>query len=407
MSYGGDQSVFLQRHVISSSSNVSQIKPAYILPNASSTPNAATITTLPSIPFNGSQLISLYNIPIVTKTSSRQVKIAIIVAYHHPNLKTDLTMYWQSIVNFGPMSTPPTINVYTFPGATTNNSWNLEECLDTQIIATVNPNASIWIVEAKSERIADINNAVRYATTTLNADVISCSWGDIESSMLNNSNTLFINPANPANNKCFCASSGDNNKVLWPAVLSNVIAVGGTTLLWVPTSSNSINRIETTWSNAGCGYSTSVAIPSYQSSVNKTSKRAIPDISLVANPTNGINIVYNGAWVTIGGTSLACPIFAGVLSLANQQRFNLGKNPLTTVYTQTPSTNAVPSSIPSTNVHQFLYKTIYNNSSLQASCFNDITLGRDGIYSAGVGYDIATGLGSPNVKNLCNAFATL
>jgi subtilase family serine protease len=368
--------------------------------------NLATVAALPSIPFNGSQLISLYNIPIVTKTSSRQVKIAIIVAYHHPNLKTDLTMYWQSIVNFGPMSTPPTINVYTFPGATTNNSWNLEECLDTQMVATVNPNASIWVVEAKSERITDINNAIQYATTTLNADVISCSWGDVESSMLNNSNTLFINPANSANNKCFCASSGDSNKVLWPAVLSNVIAVGGTTLLWVPSASNPNNRLETTWPSTGCGYS-SVATPSYQNGVNKTSKRAIPDISLVANPTNGINIVYNGAWVTIGGTSLACPIFAGVLSLANQQRFNLGKNPLTTVYTQTPSTNAVPSSIPSTNVHQFLYKTIYNNSSLMTSCFNDITLGKDGIYSAGVGYDIATGLGSPNVKNLCNAFATL
>jgi hypothetical protein len=29
-------------------------------------------------------------------------------------------------------------------------------------------------------------------------------------------------------------------------------------------------------------------------------------------------------------------------------------------------------------------------------------IGNDGAYAAGVGYDIATGLGTPNVTNLCN-----
>jgi len=384
--------------------NFEQIKPSYKITNSSVT---TSNPNLPSTSFCGSQLLNLYNIPTISRTSlnTRQVKIAIIIAYHCPTLQSDLNMYWQSVANFGPNSTPPTINVYTFPGATVNSGWSVEECLDTQMIATVNPNASIWVVEAKSASFADLNNAIQYATNTLNADIISCSWGSADTKTLNSSNTLFINPANASNYKCFCASSGDSNSVNWPAVLSNVVAVGGTTLLWVPTPSNPTNRLECTWTDAGCGYSTSVANPNYQNSVNTNTYRAIPDVSLIANPNNGVNIVNNGQWTTIGGTSVSCPIFAGILSLANQQRFNQGKNPLTTVYTQTPTNNNAPSSLPSTSVQNYLYKTVYTNSSLKSSCFNDITTGTDGNYSAGVGYDIATGLGSPNVTNLCNALA--
>ena len=117
------------------------------------------------------------------------------------------------------------------------------------------------------------------------------------------------------------------------------------------------------------------------------------------------NIVYNGKWSSIGGTSVSCPLFAGILSLANQQRFNLGKFPLTTVYTQTPTTNTIPVTIPLTNIQNFLYKTIYTDTTLKKNCLYDIIGGTDGIYEAGTGYDIATGLGSPNVINLCNALA--
>jgi subtilase family serine protease len=362
---------------------------------------------LPSTCFSGAQLQTLYNIPSVPILVQRKVTVAIIIAYHCPTLQSDLNTYWQSPFNFGASSTPPKINVYTFQGATVNSGWNLESCLDVQMVATANPNANIWAVEAKSPNISDLNSAIQYATTTLNADIITMSWGGSDSTTLNGSNSFFINPTNPANFKCFCASSGDTNSVNWPSILSNVISVGGTTLVWNPTATNPVARSEYTWTTAGCGYSTSVAKPQYQNAVNSTAYRATPDISLIANPNSGVSIVYNGQWVEVGGTSVSSPFFAGILSLANQQRFNVGKNPLTSVYTQKPTTNSLPSlsSVPQTNIQTYLYGTMYTNSTLKNTCLTDVIIGTDGNYNANTGYDVATGLGSPNVTAFCNALA--
>jgi subtilase family serine protease len=140
--------------------------------------------------------------------------------------------------------------------------------------------------------------------------------------------------------------------------------------------------------------------------------RAIPDVSLVSNQNTGVYIVYKGAWYSFGGTSVATPLFASMLSLANQGRFNIGKSALTTVYstttTQLTSTAYVP---PTNNIQQYLYKTIYPTSKY-ANDFYDVTIGSDQgsvagnsailtTYTAGTGYDLTTGLGSPNCSNLC------
>jgi len=357
----------------------------------------------PSIPygtFSGSQLKALYNIPTITPSApdTRKVTIAIIVAYHCPTLQSDLNTYWQSPFNFGPTSSPPNINVYTFQDTPVNSGWNLEECLDVQMVATANPNANIWVVEARSASQIDLNAAIQYATIKLNADIISMSWGGNDSTNLIPSNSLFMNPINSANYKCFCASSGVNNSVNWPSVLSNVISVGGSTVVWNPTSTNPIARSEYSWTNNGFGLSSSVAKPQYQNDVNPSDTyRATPDVSLIGNPTSGVNIVYNGQWNQVGGTSVACSFFAGILSLANQERFNAGKSPLTTVYTQSPTANKTPSSIPERHIQTYLYESIYKNPDLKNMCLTDIV---------GSGYDISTGLGSPNAAALCNVLAT-
>jgi subtilase family serine protease len=366
-----------------------------------------TVSANPVIPqmcITGAQLKELYNIPSVPVTG-RQVVIAIIIAYHNKTLQSDLNTYWKSPTNFGPLSTPPIIiqhNLSNKPN-NVNSEWNMESCLDVQMVATMNPNAQIHVVEAKSSSNADMAYAVQYATTSLNADILSMSWGAPEASSFISKSALFVNPNDPTKHKCFCASSGDNNYVCWPSTLSNVCAVGGTTLLWNPlsSSSNLYGRVEYTWPEAGCGYSKLVTTPTYQNSVNSNKFRATPDVSLIANFNTGVYIVCNGKWNLIGGTSVSCPLFAGILSLANQQRFNSGKNPLTTVYTQTPVSNSPPESILPTNVQNYLYNNMNSN------CFYDINVGTDGKYSAGKGYDIATGVGSPNATNLCNALADL
>ena len=361
-------------------------------------------STIPPQFFSGSQIKAMYNIPKISKLlSTKQVKIAIIIAYTYPNLKVDLATYWKNPINFGPSSTPPNINIYTMPGATQDSGWAQEECLDVQMVCTVNPNANIWVVEAKSSSCDDLLAAVLYATSTLKADVLSMSWGRSESEFLLMYDSYFNNTS-----VCYCAASGDTNSVSWPATNPNCISVGGTTIIWNPTVTPP--RTEYACDFAGCGYSNLYSQPTYQSDVIKNTFRSIPDLSLIADSNTSVYTVYNNNWYGVGGTSVSTPIFAGMLSLANQQRINAGKCVLTTVSSPTIPTKK--------NVQTYLYKTIYTNTSLYSSIFYDVKIGTDlgsvagsdtelTTYSSGAKYDIPTGLGSPNALNLCNALVNL
>jgi kumamolisin len=74
----------------------------------------------------------------------------------------------------------------------------------------------------------------------------------------------------------------------------------------------------------------------------------------------------DGQTSVIGGTSAVAPLWAGLVAVANQQ---LG-----------------------THVG-FIQPAIY--AAKAASAFNDITVGNNGAFSAGPGWDACTGLGSP------------
>ena len=372
----------------------------YVTPNLSQ----VAISQIPPQYFSGVQLKKLYNIPTVTPLTptTKKTTIAVIVAYHYSGLKTDLATYWQNLINFGPNAIPPIVNIYTMPGATQNSSWAQEACLDLQMACTMNPNANIWVVEAKSANLTDLLAAVNYTRTSIKADIISMSWGANEVPLLTQYNSYFNDPS-----VCYCASSGDANTVSWPATNPNCIAVGGTTILWNPTISP--DRTEYAWDSAGCGYSSIYTQPAYQSNISSIThtNRAIPDLSLIGDPNTSVYTVYNGNWYGIGGTSVSTPIFAGILSLANQSRFNLGKSALTTVNNSTGINQ----------IQTYLYKIIYPNSASYTSMFYDIISGTDQgsatgtttltTYNTATGFDIPTGLGSPNATNLCNGLASI
>jgi subtilase family serine protease len=380
----------------------------YATPNL----NTSAVSKFPPQYFSGSQLRNLYNVPTVTSVNKKST-IVVIIAFTYPGLKNDLKTYWQNPINFGPGSNPPNINVYTMPGATQNTSWAQEECLDVQMVCTINPNANIWVVEAKSDLIVDLMNAISYATNIIKPDVISMSWGINETSPLLNFTKYFTN-----NNISYCAASGDYNFASWPATLSNCIAVGGTTLIWTPNKTPS--RTEYAWNSAGCGYSCIINQPNYQSNITNILRknRAIPDLSMIADSNSSVYTVYNGNWYGIGGTSVSTPIFAGILSLANQMRFNNKKNALTTVYSLTPN-NTLPNYVPpQNNIQNYIYKTIYPNSTLYGNTFYDVTIGYNmgsvggnstelTNYNSGTKFDITTGMGSPNAAFLCSQLQNL
>jgi subtilase family serine protease len=344
------------------------------------------IPMLAGTPSNGytpSQIKSVYNVPTLRPASGiRKVSITIVIAYHYKNLQLDFNKFCN--LNGLPSYTLQVVNL----GSATNfnSGWAQEECLDIQWAYAMNTNANIRVIEAKSASYADIFSAIKYASNSANGitDIISMSFGGLEFSSQKIYDTYFTNKS-----ICYLAASGDSNSVSYPATSPNVLACGGTSLNCNSPSYN-MRSSETTWTLAGCGTSTVYLKPSYQSlskNLNAYKNRTIPDISADANPSTGVQIIYAGKSYRIGGTSVSTPLIAGMLSIAIQKRLNNKYSAITTAYTVT-----------NTNLVQ---KILYNPK-LYSTNFYDITRGKDGIYTAGSGVDVATGLGAPNCNTLCS-----
>lgn len=346
----------------------------------------------PSYGYVPSQIKSIYNVkPISNIGSARKVSITIIIAYNHPNLQKDFNKFCS--LNGLPPYTLNQINL----GSTTNTKldWAQEECLDVQWAYAMNPNANIRVVKAKSASFSDLFAAIQYANNSSNGitDIISMSWGANEfgASQSTYDKIYFAN-----NSICYLAATGDSNSVSWPATSPNVLACGGTTLNSnIPNFSSRFS--ETTWSAAGCGYSTVYSKPDYQKSVSNLksySKRCIPDLSGISNPSSGVQVVYNGNLYIFGGTSVSTPVNAGMLSIAIQNRLNNRKQSITTYYKGgTRQTNLL---------QNILYSTYGSNGSnpTYSNNFYDVKAGRDGKYTSGGGFDMPTGLGVQNCDNL-------
>ena len=178
-----------------------------------------------------------------------------------------------------------------------------------------------------------------------------------------------------------------------PASDPYVTGVGGTSL-----QLNSDNSIlsEGVWNTfsmighsvsggaSGGGTSTYFTAPSWQSQVGAT-MREVPDVAAAGDPTFGATIYFNGSKMTVGGTSWACPMWAGICALINQARADAGQSPLGVLGPQ-----------------------IYKPSGTSNSNLQDITTGSNTTISgtgstAVAGYDQATGMGSPKASALAQA----
>jgi kumamolisin len=154
----------------------------------------------------------------------------------------------------------------------------------------------------------------------------------------------------------------------------SVIGVGGTTLTL---KSNGKVKKESGWASSGGGKSIFFPRPSWQTGngVPAGTQRLVPDVSAAADPDTGAFLVFHGSVSQIGGTSWSAPMWAGFCALINEARIKANKP-------------ALP----------FLNPLIY--PLLGTPAFRDITKGNNGAFNAGVGYDLVTGLGVPNVKEL-------
>jgi len=207
--------------------------------------------------------------------------------------------------------------------------------------------------------------------------------------------------------------------VVWPASDPLVTSVGGTYLCTDP--ANTVTRVadsadppvncqrepgqaEVGWIGSGGGYSHIFARPGYQDSLPAGSTpigemRGVPDIALQASartgalvyislPPDGRSGLRCGAapcstgWYDIGGTSLSCPEWAGLIAIAAQiHGGGLGA------------------------INPALY-ALARDPVAYARDFYDVTTGNNAAdpdiagYPATSGWDPVTGLGTPNAANL-------
>ncbi len=317
--------------------------------------------------------------------------IAIVDAYNDPDVISDANTFSSAfgLPQFNG-SGQPTLKVLNESGGTSlpaNSSpggWDVEEALDVEWAHSIAPQANIILFEANSNSYGDLLTAVGTAADYAGVSVVSMSWGGGEFSGETSTDPYFVTPSGHQGVTFLAATGDDGTPAGYPAFSPNVVAVGGTSLD-INSSGNYLG--ESAWSDGGGGISVEEAQPSYQvGKVNGTSSthRTVPDVSMDADPNTGVYVLdsFDGGYLQVGGTSLATPMWGGLIAIANQGRSLMGDSSL----------NGLTQTLP----------TLYD---LPSTDFHDITSGSNGTYSATPGYDLVTGLGTPVANLLVPALA--
>jgi kumamolisin len=315
--------------------------------------------------------------------------------------------------------TPPQIQVREvdgYTGVVDDPDVELEAVLDIDMQLAVNPAAkAIFVYEdgTDSFQVALLDSLAAMASDKT-VQSISISYGQDEAlqgtTAIAAENTVLTQLA--AQGQAVFVSAGDSGafgdeapslNVADPASQPLVTSVGGTSLY---TGAKEAYAGEDVWNDIGLGagatgggVSTVWAIPSYQLSFGSPvttfnggsgTYRNVPDVAAVANPFTGVAVysAINGGWVTVGGTSVGAPIWAGLYSLANAASEGLGEGPLGFA---NPRLYSLGGGL------QYFYPD-----------FNDILDGNNGSatlygnpgFTAGYFYDNTTGFGTFNGNSL-------
>jgi subtilase family serine protease len=363
------------------------------------------------------QIRRAYNIPRYL-TGAGQT-IVIIDAFGNPYIASDLALF---DATFGlPAANLNIICPFGCPTFDPNSAdqvgWAGEIALDTQWSHAIAPGATIDLVIAKSDQDPDILAAQQYVVQNNLGDVLSQSFGEGETCMAPNvfraqhqafvvayreDMTVLAGAGDDGAALPNCNGSGYFLSASTPASDPLVTAVGGTHLNANFTTGTYYS--ESVWNNSGLnpdfgagggGFSTIYPRPYYQYLVHTGSRyRGLPDVTYNADVYGGVLGVCsacNGgtpAIFTFGGTSSGTPQWAAITALADQAAgHRLGL--------LNPSLYAIAA------------------SPLYSYAFHDVTVGNNswdvsGVtgYSAGPGWDPASGLGSPNAAHLIRLLAS-
>ncbi len=346
--------------------------------------------------------------------------------------------------------------------------WAIETTLDVEWVHAIAPRARIVLVVAADNSFDNLFAGIATAAGVRGVTAISNSWGNLEIFTFPEfrapADDLFRSIA--AQGISIQFSSGDSGDeavnlgvadVDWPASSPWVTAIGGVSL---SLRNNNHIDFQTAWGNnitliadlaslgsppvdpalqegflfgGGGGISDVYAKPGFQRRL-PGDRRLVPDISWLADPYTGAEIVFSvdaagdQAIDVFGGTSLSCPMFSALWAIASQraghklglaaaQVYDLDDSAITDVKGFSSRNNvtgvirdaggasvysAAELAAPLQNLPDF-YSALYN-SPFSTRWFV-LTFGTDSTLAVTDGYDLATGLGTPDGPDFVEAVA--
>ncbi len=302
--------------------------------------------------------------------------------------KSDITSYESA----SGLPNVPLINILLDDASGAAGQDNIEVALDIEMSIAMAPGlAGVLVYEGGSG--ASGNTILNRMATDNVAKQLSASW-----TFGIDSTTTQIYQQFATQGQSYFNASGDSDAysgtIPTPADHAWVTSVGGTTLSMNGAGVSYSSEIA--WNRndghgTGGGVSTTYAIPTWQQATSmannqgSTTMRNIPDVAMVAD---GVAVFYGGGIQgSVGGTSVASPLWAGFMALVNEQAANRRK----------PAVG-------------FLNPVVYplGNGASYNSAFHDTTIGNNfnssspSRFSAVAGYDLCTGWGTPTGSNLIN-----
>ncbi|MDQ2883413.1 MAG: S53 family peptidase [Actinomycetota bacterium] len=276
-----------------------------------------------------------------------------------------------------------------------------EVLLDIEVAGALAPAAAIVVYFAPNTDAGFVDALAAAAHATPTPTAISISWGQSEDAWTGQARTAFDQALADAAalGVTVTVAAGDDGStdggtdgrahVDFPASSPHALACGGTRLDADPTTGQV--HAETVWNNGaghgatGGGVSDVFGEPNWQVGAGVPpgrgkSGRGVPDVAAVADPQTGYQVRVDGTDIVVGGTSAVAPLWAALVTrLAQAANRPLGLL-APALYQSAPAGTAAPG-------------------------FRDITVGNNGAYSAGPGWDPCTGLGVPDGTALLTALS--
>jgi subtilase family serine protease len=367
---------------------------------------------------------------------------------------------------------PVNLTVYRGQGLPNNPhsaGWDTETSLDVEWSHAIAPGAKIALVLADNH--ASLDEAINWAVVHHLGNTISNSWSTVEGfgvpAQFNEMERILQMAAAQGIDVNF--SSGDSGDEIgrvgfltvdFPASSPYATGIGGTSLAL---NQDNSKMFEAGWGTnlteiadvspsggvvpddgppvipplpfgfqfgAGGGTSLTFAQPSFQSGfVPPTGKRMVPDIGWLADPYTGVEFIQTIDGTTfvgvVGGTSLSCPMFSGIMAICAQKAGHpLGQaatlvyglpagavNDIVPVGSATNPTGVVTGTNPAVYSADDLAQPLNGTTTYFSALYNSpfstrwfvITFGTDSSLMTGTAWDNVTGVGTPNGLNFVNA----